>query len=477
MAAAGTDERRADMAEVQVQAEWDRALAERVTGRVALPGDGDYDQLREIFLGWVDARPLAVVRPVDADDVAATLAVASDHGLSVAVRSGGHSVAGHSGGDGAVVIDLRDMTGLEIDAEGRTAWAQAGLTAGEYTTRAAEHGLATGFGDSGSVGISGLLLGGGVGYLSRRFGLTVDQLLAAEVVTADGRVLQVDDQHHPDLFWAIRGGGGGFGVITAMRLRLQPVTSVVGGMLILPASPEVLAGAVAAAQAGPEELSVILQAMVAPPVPFLPEAAHGRSVVMLMVCYSGPVEEAEQVLEPFRTLATPLADEVGPMAYPELFPPEPEAFRPRAVVTSSFLDDFDVAAAERALARLEAPGQGVAEAVPMRGVQVRVLGGAIDRVPADATAYAHRGRRMLLVINAGSVGAEADSLAQDWVAATSAALRDGDGSGYLNFLGILDTDRLREAFPGSAWERLRRVKRDYDAGEVFAHAHRVPLAD
>ncbi|WP_153392806.1 FAD-binding oxidoreductase [Ornithinicoccus halotolerans] len=464
------------MAEVQGQLEWDDELSERVTGRVVRPGDRDYDALRAVLLGWVDARPLVIVRVVDAQDVAAVLAVARDHELPVAVRSGGHSMAGHSGGDRAVVLDLRELTGLEIDVAGRTAWVQAGLTAGEYTARAAEHGLATGFGDSGSVGISGLLLGGGVGYLSRRFGLTVDQLLAAEVVMADGRVLQVDEEHHPDLFWAIRGGGGGFGVVTGMRLRLHPVSAVVGGMLVLPASPEVLAGAVAAAETAPEELSVIIQVMVAPPVPFLPEAAHGRTVVLLMMCYSGPAEQAEQVLAPFRSLATPLADQLAPITYAEMFPPEPEGFRPRAVATSAFRDAFDVATAEQALARLEVPGDGVAEAVPMRGVQVRVLGGAIDRAPADATAYVHRGRRMMLVVNAGSVGPEGDGLAQDWVAGTGAALRDGDGSGYLNFLGVLDADRLREAFPGPAWERLRRVKRDYDPGDLFRAAHRIPPA-
>ena len=194
----------------------------------------------------------------------------------LSVRSGGHSGAGHSVIDDALEIDLVDLRSLEIDAvEGRAARAQTGLTAGEYTAAAAEHGLATGFGDAGSVGIGGITLGGGVGFLARQFGLTIDSLLAAEVVTADGEVLHVDDEHHPDLFWAIRGGGGNFGVATRLHLRLHDVGRVVGGLLFLPATPETIAAFIAEAQAAPDELTTIANVMPAPPMPFLPEEFHG----------------------------------------------------------------------------------------------------------------------------------------------------------------------------------------------------------
>ena len=227
-------------------------LRSDLAGRALGPGDDGYDEARTVVAGGVDARPAVIVRPADDADVARTIALARETGLPLAVRSGGHSGAGHSTAEGGIVLDLRDMKAVDIDAEGGTAWAEAGLTAAEFTAAAGAHGLAVGFGDMGSVGLGGLTLGGGVGYLARKHGLTVDSLLAADVVTADGRVLRVDDESHPDLFWAIRGGGGNFGVATRFRFRLHPVDRVVGGMLVLPATPDTVAGFVAAAEAAPE---------------------------------------------------------------------------------------------------------------------------------------------------------------------------------------------------------------------------------
>ena len=194
------------------------ALRAAIDGRVITPDDAEYDKARTVVLGGIDRRPLVIVRPANADDVAKVVTLARETGLPLAVRCGGHSGAGHSVVDDGIVIDLRDMKALEIDVEGRTAWAEAGLTAGEYTTAAAAHDLATGFGDTGSVGLGGITLGGGVGYLVRKHGLTIDSLLAADIVTADGEILRVDAEHHPDLFWAIRGGGGNFGVATRFQI-------------------------------------------------------------------------------------------------------------------------------------------------------------------------------------------------------------------------------------------------------------------
>src|SRR6187200_1395197 len=201
-------------------------LVDRVRGRVIVPGDDDYDERRAVFMGGIDRRPAAIVMAADADDVARTILFASETGAELAVRSGGHSGAGHSTTEGGIVLDLRDLRALDIDVDACTAWVQPGLTAAEYTTEAGAHGLATGFGDAGSVGIGGITVGGGVGFLSRKYGLTIDDLLAAEVVTADGRIRQVDADHEPDLFWAIRGGGGNFGVVTRLQLRLHPVGTV-----------------------------------------------------------------------------------------------------------------------------------------------------------------------------------------------------------------------------------------------------------
>jgi FAD/FMN-containing dehydrogenase len=257
-----------------------RQLRAAVSGRVLIADDADYDQERALFYGGFDRRPQAIVWPTDTTEVAQVVSLAAERGLELAVRGGGHSSAGHSVCDGGVVLDLSELKALQIDTAQRTAWAQAGLTSGDLTTEAARHGLAIGFGDTASVGIGGITLGGGVGYLARKHGLTIDSLLAAELVTADGRTVRTDADTHPELFWAIRGGGGNFGVATRLRFQLHELGGVVGGMLLLPATVETVAGFVAAAEAAPEELSAIASVMPAPPLPFIPEQAHGRLVAV-----------------------------------------------------------------------------------------------------------------------------------------------------------------------------------------------------
>src|SRR5207247_2592519 len=238
-----------------------------ISGRVIRPDDAEYDKTRTSFYGGVDRRPAAIVRVADANDVARVIAFARESGTEFVVRSGGHGVAGYAMPDGGIVLDLKDMRALEIDPNTQTAWAETGLTAAEYTAAADAHGLATGFGDTGSVGIGGITLGGGVGYLVRKYGMTIDDLPAADVVTADGELLRVDEKNHPDLFWAIRGGGGNFGVATRFRFRLHELETVVGGMLMLPATADVVAEFIALAEAAPEELSTIANVMPAPPMP------------------------------------------------------------------------------------------------------------------------------------------------------------------------------------------------------------------
>ena len=252
------------------------------------------------------------------------------------------------------MLDLSDMQALDIDVEGRTAWAETGLTAGKYTEAAAAHNLATGFGDTASVGIGGLTLGGGVGYLVRKHGLTIDNLLAAELVTADGQIRRVDSNEHPDLFWAIRGGGGNFGVATRFKFQLHKVDSVIGGMLILPATPEVIASFIAEAEAAPDELSTIANIMPAPPMPFLPAEHHGRLVVMAMLVYAGPAKTGQRAIQPFRALTKPIVDLVRPMRYPEVYPPDPAGYHPVGTVHSSFIDSVDRGAAETIVDHLQA---------------------------------------------------------------------------------------------------------------------------
>jgi hypothetical protein len=439
-----------------------------ISGKVILPGDPDYDEARALFSGVFDPRPAAIARVADAADVAQVVRFAREAGVELAVRSGGHSGAGHSGTDGGIVLDLRDMKGLDIDAEQRSAWAQTGLTAAEYTTAVGAHGLATGFGDTGSVGIGGITLGGGVGYLVRKHGLTIDALLAAEVVTADGEILRVDDEHHEDLFWAIRGGGGNFGVATRFLFRLHPLAEVVGGMMMLPATPEVIAGFITLAEEAPEELSTIANVMSVPPMPMFPEDFHGRLVVMALMCYAGPAAEGQRALAPFRALAEPMLDMVQPMPYPQIYPPEDDTYHPTAVGRNMFIDTVDDAVAMTILKYIEESDAS------MRVAQLRVLGGAMARVPSDATAFAHRSSRIMVNVAAFYDGAEDKAVRDAWVESFAGALRQQDQGAYVNFVGEEGGDWIRRAYPGPTWDRLAAVKEKYDPTNLFRLNQNVP---
>jgi FAD/FMN-containing dehydrogenase len=445
-------------------------LRAELNGEVLGPDDAGYDQARTPFYGGFDLRPQAIVRPADAAGVARAVTLARDSGLELAVRSGGHSLAGHSTSDGGIVLDLSAMRALDIDPEARTAWAQTGLTAGEYTIAAHEHGLATGFGDTGSVGIGGITLSGGVGYLVRKYGLTIDDLLAAELVTADGELVTASEREHPDLFWAIRGGGGNFGVATRFQYRLHPVGQVFGGMLFLPATPEVIAGMIAEGEAAPEELSGIVNIMVAPPMPFIPAEHHGKLLVIAMLVYAGDPDAGERALAPFRALATPYADMVRPMPYPEIYPPEEEGFHPTAVSHTMFMDSVDEPVAKTILEYLQASD------APIRVTQLRVLGGAMARVPDDATAFAHRGSRIMANVAAFYEGPADKPARQAWVDELSGALRQDDSGAYVGFLGEDGPARLQDAYPASTWERLAAVKRRYDPDNLFRRNQNVPPA-
>ena len=445
-------------------------LRDAVKGRVITPDDAEYDAVRTVVTGGLDPRPGVIVRVADADDAAAVVRIARQSGAELAVRSGGHSGPGFGSIDGGIVLDVRDLKALDIDVACRTAWAQTGLTAGEVTSALAEHGLAVGFGDTGSVGIGGLTLGGGVGYLVRKHGLTIDSLLAADVVTADGELLRVDAEHHPELFWAIRGGGGNFGVAIRFQFRLADLPSFTGGMLVLPATPETVAGFVAAAEAAPDELSTIANVMNAPPMPFLPEETVGQVVILGMLAFAGDAEAGERAIAPFRALATPLADMVEPSPYPEMYPPEDDSYRPLAVAETMFIDRVDRGVAATIIEFLESSDAS------LRAAQLRVLGGAYARVPADATAYAHRASRIMVNV-ACFYDSEADRpQRQSWVDDFARALRQDDAGAYVNFLNDVDEAGVRTAYPGATWDRLASVKRRYDPDNLFHRNQNVPPA-
>ena len=442
-----------------------------LNGRVVAPDDPAYDQARAVFFRGFDRRPAAIVRATDAADVSRVVSLARDTGLELAVRSGGHSTAGYGTSDGGIVLDLSRMRALDIDVDGRTAWAETGLTAGAYTAATGAHGLATGFGDTGSVGIGGITLGGGVGYLVRKHGLTIDDLLAAELVTADGRLLNVDVESHPDLFWAIRGGGGNFGVATRFKFRLHELDQIVGGMLMLPATPDVIASFIAEAEAAPEELSTIANVMLAPPMPFVPAEHHGRPVVMAQLVHARSGEAGERAIAPFRALATPIADMVRPMRYPEIYAqanggPQPVA----AAMRNMFIDGVDRHTAETIIDHLREAS------APIAAAQLRVLGGAVARVPAAATAFAHRRRRIMVNVTAMYERLEDARVHEAWATRFAAALKQREAGAYVGFLGDEGEARVREAYPGSTWDRLTAIKRRYDPTNLFRLNQNIPSA-
>jgi FAD/FMN-containing dehydrogenase len=445
-------------------------LRTSVHGRVIAPDDEGYDEARAVFIGGVDRRPAVIVRVADATDVATVIALARETGLELAVRSGGHSSVGHGVSEGGIVIDLSDMKAFDVDVATRTAWAETGLTAAEYSAAAWVHGLATGFGDTGSVGIGGITLGGGVGYLVRKYGLTIDDLLAADIVTADGELLRVDADHHPDLFWAIRGGGGNFGVVTRFQYRLHEVPSFVGGLLVLPATAEVVAGFIAAAEAASDELSAIANVMPCPPMPFVPEADHGKLVILALMGYAGDAEAGERALAPFRALGKPIADMLNQMPYPQIYPPEDDSYHPLAISKTMFVDRIDLPVAETIMEHLEASDAA------MRVAQLRVLGGAVARVPSDATAFAHRASRIMVNVATFYEGADDKDRRAAWVDGLVAALQQDDRGAYVNFLGDEGEERIRAAYPGATWDRLAAVKARYDPANLFRLNQNIPAA-
>jgi FAD/FMN-containing dehydrogenase len=447
-------------------------LRDDLRGEVIAPGDAGYDAARTVFPGNIDRRPAVVIRPADAAEVSTVVSVARDTGLELAVRCGGHSGPGFGVCDGGIVLDLSAMKGLDIDAEGRSAWAEAGLTAGEYTTAAGAHGLATGFGDTGSVGIGGLTVGGGIGFLLRKYGMTIDDLLAAEIVTADGRILHVDEEQHPDLFWAIRGGGGNFGVATRFRFRLHEVPSIVGGILMLPATPEVITSFIAESEAAPEELTTIANVMRTPPMPFVPEAHHGKLAIFALMAYAGDTDAGERAVAPFRTLAEPLADMLRPMPYPEIYMPDEEDYHPLAVGQTRFADHVDEAAATTILDRI------TDSSAMMAVTQIRALGGAMARVSADATAFAHRESRLMVTCAAVYEDLGESAQHQAWVDELAGELLEGQGDrgAYVNFLGDEGEAGIREAYPEPTWDRLRTIKRTYDPNNLFRRNQNIPPA-
>jgi FAD/FMN-containing dehydrogenase len=352
------------------------------------------------------------------------------------------------------------MRKIEVDAKAITAWAETGLTAGRLTDELDKYGLVLGFGDTGSVGIGGITLGGGVGFLARKFGLTIDNLLSAEIVTADGQILQVDNNNHPDLFWAIRGGGGNFGVASKFKYNLHQLDDCYGGLLVLPATAETISGTVAWAKQAPDEVSAIINIMPTFPMPMIPEKFQGQLSVMVMLIYAGNPAAGEKIVAPLKALAEPWAEHLQTMRYKDIFMPEQGDYHPTAVSRTMYLNNFSKPNAAEALDWLEKIN------APVKALQLRVLGGYVAKVPIESTAYAHRNKAILANI-AAFYSSELDrGEKQKWVEEFSKAIGQGEKAAYVGFSSC-EKEKLEDVYPQMTLERLKQVKRKYDPQNLF----------
>lgn len=438
-------------------------LARALGDRVITPGDPGYDSAREVWNATVDRRPAAIVRPTSAADVSRAVVFARETGVDLAIRGGGHSMAGHGTVDDGIVLDMRRLQGLRIDPSRRIARAEAGVLAGAYTKAAAGHGLATPFGDTATVGVVGLTLGGGMGWLSRKHGLTVDNLRSIELVTADGDRVTAGPTEHPDLFWALRGGGGNFGVVTALEFDLHPLGPIHGGLIALPLTRDVLRDYAEVAATAADELTMIASAVRLPPAPFVPQDLVGTPALVVLPVHAGGPHDGAAAMSVLRSLANPLIERLGPMPYPSMYQLTAEGSRRQAGVTRTHsLRGLDEATIDAIVDGLPAAPAG-----RMAMVQVRVLGGAVARVASDATAYSHRGAGAVIAISAGAEGPSDLEASTAWAEQLASAIRPRAVGAYVNFLENEGEGRIRAAYGGSTYARLVGVKRCWDPTNLF----------
>jgi len=439
------------------------ALKKRLTGEVITPGDDNYDEARFVPNLTYSRRPAAIVRARTTNDVAEAVRFARSRNIPFTARGGGHSIAGHSVIDDGIVIDFSAMKGVQFDTVSRTARVQPGATTNDLCVPAAELGLAVSTGDTSTVGIAGLTLGGGIGWMARKHGLAIDNLLSVELVTARGEVVRASATEHSDLFWALRGGGGNFGIVTEFEFQLHPDAMIYGGALVLPLTSEVLRGYLDYAVNAPDELTTITFVTHAPPAPFIPEDRIGEPVLMILAVYAGPEEEGKKVLAPLRALAEPIADAVQWMPYPEIFNFTAAAAQPHyGAVRASFAHEINDKSIDTIIKRI---GEATS---PMSMIQLRPLGGAFGRVPLDATAFAQRDKKFFVAVIAIWLDGSEDAAAHNTWADDSwldmLSIFDGN---YVNFLGNEGERRIREAYQHGNYERLAEVKRRYDPDNTF----------
>jgi hypothetical protein len=436
-----------------------------VRGPVITRDDPGYDAARKVDNGMIDRHPSAIVGAVDVADVMAAVAYSQENGRTLSIRGGSHSVPGFGTDDGGIVIDLARMKGIRVDPAARTARAEGGCTWGDFFHATYPFGLATTGGIISTTGIGGLTLGGGIGHLTRGCGLSVDNLLSADVVTADGRCLVASEKENADLFWALRGGGGNFGVVTSFEYRLHPVKDVYVGLIFfeLSAAREVLEFYRQYIATAPEQMGAFFAYQIAPPLPFIPEKRHGEPFCLIVACWAGPLDKGEQALQPIRKAGPVAAELVTPMPFPALT----AAFDPllppglQHYWKASFASEITDGAIEAHLKH------GSRVPAVNSTMHIYPINGAASRVPAGATAFAYRDARFATVI-AGMWPDPGDNEKNvKWVKDYYAALQPhSTPGGYVNFMAEDDQGRVKENYKGN-YDRLVSIKRKYDPETLF----------
>jgi FAD/FMN-containing dehydrogenase len=433
-----------------------RELAPGLRGQVIYPDDHGYDVARTVFNGLIDRRPVVVIQSVDASDVVRCIEFTRRHDLPLAVRGGGHGVAGHAVWDGTIMLDLSRMKAVQVEPEARTARAEPGLTLGEFDRATQAFGLATTLGVVSVTGIAGLTLGGGLGWLNGRYGLACDNLISADVVTADGQLLTASTQQNEDLFWGIRGGGGNFGVVTSFGYQLHPVDVVLAGALSYPldTATHVLRFYDDFVKAAPDELSTAVSLALTP---------TGEPAVSIVVCYCGPTEEGEQVLHPLRTFHSPVDDSIQPMPYTALQSARDQGFPSGRLHywKSGWLRDLTDDAIETLMQFTPQMPSSAS------GVGLQQMHGAASRIAPSATAFPHRAEQYdFLILSQWSDATDSDRNIE-WTNALFQAMQPHlEKSVYVNNLGDEGPGRVKTAY-GQNYPRLAALKRTIDPANLF----------
>lgn len=435
-------------------------------GEILLPGDGDYDSARQIWNAMIQKRPAVIARCATTSDVVRAVNFAKENRLLLAIRGGGHNIAGNALCDDGLVIDLSQMKAAQVDPTARRVTIEAGATLGDLDAATQAHGLATPVGINSTTGIGGLTLGGGFGWLSRKYGLTVDNLESAEVVTAEGEVVRASESEHQDLFWALRGGGGNFGVVTRFEFRLHPVgPDVLSGLIVYPISEakSVLRQYRQFMANAPEELNVWTVLRKAPPLPFLPETFHGQEMIALALIYAGDPKQGEPLIEPLRMFGTPIGEHVGVQPYAAWQQTFDPLLTPGA---RNYWKSHNFTALEDGL--FEVVVEYVAK---LPSAQCEIFFGAIDgatmRPATDSMAYAQRDAKFVMNFHGRWEDPVDDERCVRWARDFFKATTPFSSGGvYINFMTAEETDRVRSAY-GPNYDRLVQVKRKYDPNNLF----------